>query len=210
MGGSTHSDERPIDEDSRQETNRKELAVQAGIAQAVGDTSESAWLAFGGLVLVLLVVTTSTSLVPSGQRRVVTRGGRVRRVVERGIAWRLPIVERFEPVLSEPHDLPVSVRARTIDDVPVLVLLETMVRFMPPQSGRRYVDPWPTAEEALQTEVATLVSRLPVAELRHALRTVQPRLTASAREVLAPLGVELCGIEVVEIDLPLASDRGPD
>lgn len=184
--------------------------MRTGIAQAVGDSSTTAWLWFGGVALVLLAVTTSASLVPSGQRRVVTRRGRVRRVVERGIAWRVPLVERFELVLSTSHDLPVGVRARTIDGAPVLVLVETVVRLLPPQAGQQYADPWPAAEEVIQAEVGTLVSRLPVVELRHALLAGQPRLVASARAALAALGVELRSIEVVEIDLPLASDRGPD
>jgi hypothetical protein len=141
---------------------------------------------------------------------VVTRRGRVVRVVERGIAWRTPLLERFEVVLSDPHDLPVGVRARTLDDVPVLVLIDTVVTLRSPEHGLPYADPWPSAEEVLQAEVATLVSRLPVVELRSALRAAEPRLVASAKGQLAGLGVELGSIDVVEIDLPLASDRGPD
>ena len=122
--------------------------MRTGIAQAVGDSSTTAWLWFGGVALVLLArLTTSASLVPSGQRRVVTRRGRVRRVVERGIAWRVPLLERFELVLSTSHDLPVGVRARTIDGVPVLVLVETVVTLLPPEGGQQYADPWPAAEE---------------------------------------------------------------
>ena len=184
--------------------------MRAGIAQAIGDASSGTWLWFGAIALVLLVVTASASLVPRGQRRVVTRRGRVRRVVEKGVAWRVPLLDRFETVLTDPYDLPVGVRAQTLDDVPVLVLVETVVTIRPPEPGTPYADPWPAAEEVLQVEVARLVSRLPVVELRSALRAAEPRLVASAKGLLAGLGVELGSIDVVEIDLPLASDRGPD
>jgi regulator of protease activity HflC (stomatin/prohibitin superfamily) len=184
--------------------------VRTGIAQAIGDTSSVAWLWFGALALVLLLVITSATLVPSGQRRVVTRQGRVRRVVERRIAWRVPLLERFEAALSMPHDLPVGVRATTLDGAPVLVLLDTVATILPPEPGALYADPWPAAEEVVQAEMRTLVSRLPVVELHHALRAAERSLRGSVRDELLALGVDLTRIEVVEVDLPLAGDRGPD
>jgi len=166
------------------------------------------WMA---VIVGLVLLTGSTmSLVPRGERRVVIRRGLVRRVVESGVAWRVPILDRVEAVLSASLDLPVTVRATTIDGVPVLVLLETVVEVLPPMPGHPYADPWPAAEEIIQGQVSSLVSRLPVVQLRHALRAAEGQLLHAIRAPVRRLGVELQSIEVVEIDLPLTSDRGPD
>jgi regulator of protease activity HflC (stomatin/prohibitin superfamily) len=165
---------------------------------------------FGAVVGVLAVASASFTLVPRDERRVVTRRGRVRRVVERGLAWRWPVLERFEVMRADSHEHPVAVRATTIDAVPVLVLLETVVRVPPPEPGGELADPWRAVEEEIQRHVALLVSRLPVARLRDALRAAEGRLLVTIREAVRPLGVVLQAVQIVEIDLPLTSDRGPD
>jgi len=183
--------------------------MSSGTAHAMADASPSTWIWFGVVTGGLLLATVSLSLVPQGQRRVVIRGGLVRRVVESGIAWRIPILERSEPVLAMAHDVPLAVRATTIDGVPVVVLVETVVTIRPPAPGRRYADPWPAAEEQVEAEIRSLVSRLPVVQLTHALRAAEGRLLASIGQAVRVHGVELESIEVVEVDLPLASDHGP-
>lgn len=163
----------------------------------------------GGVVTLTVLAGLSLSVVPRGQRRVVTRGGRVHRVAESGVAWRIPVLERFEPALSDAHECPVTVRATTIDEVSVLVHLEGLMQVRAPEVGRELEDPWLPAEEEVERAVVELVSRLPVAGLHEALRAAEGRLRVTTREALTPFGVELQGLEVVEIDLPLGSDSGP-
>ena len=164
----------------------------------------------GGVVAVMVVTGASLSVVPRGQRRVVTRGGQVCRVAESGLVWRIPVLERFEPVLSGVHDHPVAVRAMTIDGVPLLVLLEIMMQVRAPDVGRELADPWLHAEEAVEREVVALVHRLQATRLQEALRAAESQLLVTIREALRPLGVELHSIEVVEVGLPVRSDGGPE
>lgn len=180
------------------------------IAQATAGPAPDSLPWIGGILLVLALLASSLAVVPRGQRRVVTRRGQVRRIFESGIAWRAPLIERVVLELSEGHEMPFSVRATTIDRVPVLVLAEAEVRILPPPRGGPYADPWPAAERAAEDQVRALVVTLPVTELRHALRAAERPLLRSIGSSVRPLGVEMLGFEVVEIDLPLTSNRGPD
>jgi regulator of protease activity HflC (stomatin/prohibitin superfamily) len=164
----------------------------------------AAAVVLGGMLLALLAV------VPHGQRRVVLRGGTVRRVGEVGVVWRVPFAERALRVVSEPHELPVRVRATTLDDVPVLVLAEVAVRVLPPEIGDTWADPWPEAEVVAERVLADLVATLPVAQLRYALRAAERRLRERLAGSVGRLGMEVLAVEVLEVELPLASDLGAD
>lgn len=148
-------------------------------------------------------------LVPWGHRRVVVRAGIVRRVTESGIAWHVPLAEQAVQMVSGPHALPVRVRATTVDGVPVLMWAEVEVRLLPPEIGRPWADPWQQAEAYAEHTLADLVATMPVAQLRYALRAAEPELRERLAEPVRRLGVEVLAVEVLEVDLPLASDRGP-
>lgn len=158
--------------------------------------------------LALLVSAALLLVVPFGHRRVVLRSGTVRRVAESGLAWHVPLAEAAVQVVSEPHGLPVRVRATTADGVPVLVLAEVEVRLLAPDVGRPWTDPSSEAERLAEQVLADLVASLPVTQLRYALRGAEHRLRERLAARAAQLGVEVRAVEVLEVDLPLASDRG--
>jgi regulator of protease activity HflC (stomatin/prohibitin superfamily) len=158
-------------------------------------------------VAVLLVI--AVLLAPRRHRGVVLRSGRVRRVSGSGPAWHLPVLEQVVRIPSQPHQLWLRSRGRTLDGVPVLVMAEVGVRVRPPAVGDAWVDPHPTLVGAAERIVADLVATLPVVQLRHALRAAEPGLVKRISEVVGGLGAEVLSVEVLEVDLPLASDRGP-
>lgn len=160
--------------------------------------------------LAALAVAAVVMVVPLGQRRVILRSGTVRRVAESGLAWHLPLAERSVRVVAAPDVWPVRVRATTVDGVPVLVLAEVELRLLPPQVGHAWTDPLPEAERRAEASLAELVATLPVAQLRYALRAAEHGLRERIETAVTPLGVEVLDVEVLEVDLPLASARGSD
>jgi hypothetical protein len=160
-----------------------------------------------GLALAVLVVL-GLLLAPRRHRGVVLRSGWVRRVADSGMAWHLPFVEQVVRIPSQSQGLWVRSRGRTVDGVPVLVLAEVVARARPPAVGTVWVDPVPAAERLAEQAVADLVTTLPVVQLRYALQAAEPELRERIAAAVAGLGVEVHSVEVLEVDLPLASDRG--
>jgi regulator of protease activity HflC (stomatin/prohibitin superfamily) len=148
--------------------------------------------------------------VPAGQWLAVVRFGVVRRTRTSGFAWRLPLIERFERDLAQPHDLPVAVRATTSDGVPVVVLLEASVSIPPPSTGTRYADPWPAAEAAAEETIARVVTEWSAAGLTQTASAARLPLRRAVRATVDELGVEVHDLELVEVDVQLPdAGRGP-
>lgn len=148
--------------------------------------------------------------VPAGQWLAVVRRGVVRRAQTSGFVWRLPLVERFVRDLSEPHDLPVAVRATTSDGIPVVVLLEASVSIPPPSRGTRYADPWPVAEVAAEETVARVVTEWSAAGLTQTASAARLPLRRAVRATVDELGVEVHDLELVEVGVQLPdAGRGP-
>ncbi|WP_296606299.1 SPFH domain-containing protein [Nocardioides sp.] len=161
-------------------------------------------------VLVGCWAATCVRRVPAGQWLAVVRGGVVRRSHVAGFAWRLPLVERFARDLSQPHDLPVMVRATTSDGVPVVVLLEASVSIPAPPPGTRYADPWPAAEVAAEETVARVVTEWSAAGLTQTASAARLPLRRAVRATVDELGVEVHDLELVEVGVQLPDGgRGP-
>lgn len=162
------------------------------------------------VVLATCWVSVGVRRVQPGQWLAVTRGGVVRRSRTSGLAWRLPLVERFEADVDQPHELPVGVRATTADGVPVLVLLEATVSIPRPEPGTRYADPWPAAERAAERTIAHTVTGWSAADLTQAVAAAQRPLRRAVKSAVDELGVEVHDLELVEVDVQLHdAGRGP-
>lgn len=147
--------------------------------------------------------------VPAGQWTVVTRGGVVRRAFPHGLAWRLPVVERFEVERDHPHDVPVGARATTSDGVPVLVLAEATVSVPRPVPGTRYADPWIAAEVAAEEAIARAVAGWSATELTQTVAAARHPLRRAVRTAVDDLGVEVHDLALVEVDLQVGN-RGSE
>jgi regulator of protease activity HflC (stomatin/prohibitin superfamily) len=170
---------------------------------AVLDPS-SPWVLGVLAVLVLLVVAAAAlRRVIADQVVVVVRRGRVQRVHESGLAWRIPVLERFEAQLALEHDLPVGVRATTRDGVPVILLVELTVKVPPPRPGDPFVDPWPGAELAAESVLADAVASWTVGGLPDAAAVAVRPLLRPVQSATREHGVESVRLELVEIDVPL-------
>jgi regulator of protease activity HflC (stomatin/prohibitin superfamily) len=164
-------------------------------------------LAAGLLVVCWLMV--GVRRVQPGQWMVAHRAGVVRRVYTSGLAWRLPFVEQFGQDLTEPHDLPLGVRATTRDGVPILVLTEVTVSIPRPKPGERYVDPWDAAELVAEETIARSVAGWSAAELTQSAVMTQRPIRRALRAAVDGLGVEVLDLELVEVDVQLADQLDP-
>ncbi|HCB05889.1 MAG TPA: hypothetical protein DEQ43_16860 [Nocardioides bacterium] len=159
-----------------------------------------------GLTLALPVacwLATSVRRVPSGQRLVVVRGGVVQRVRESGLAVRVPLLDSFEAELSEPHELPLMVRATTADGVRVLVLAEALISLPAPRPATTYADPWLPAEGVAQETIARVVSTWPAAELATAAVAGQRPIRHAVSAAVDEHRVTLLDLRLVEVDVQL-------
>jgi regulator of protease activity HflC (stomatin/prohibitin superfamily) len=125
-------------------------------------------------VLVVLAVRTS----PSGCWLVVSRFGRVVRVVDSGLILRLPFIERCHSLPRSSLQLPITVSARTRDAVQVHLLATACVRIVDPVVAGGCADPIGSAAGVVETALAQLISRSETADL----------LTFSTRSVTEELG----------------------
>jgi len=172
--------------------------------QSVVDASSPWVLMVLGLMVALVVACIVVRRVVPGQVVVVVRRGVVQRVHSRGLAWRVPLLERFDAQLALEHDMPVGVRATSRDGVPVLLLVELTIRVPPPEPGDVYVDPWPDAELAAESVLADAVASWTVGGLPGAAAVAVRPLLRPVQSATREHGVESVRLELVELDVPLS------
>lgn len=174
-------------------------------------------LLLAAAVLVVCWAATCTRLVAEGRWTVVTRDGVVRRVHAGGLAWRWPVLDRFEPEIDVRRVAPVGSRAATADGVPLLVLAEATVSVPRPVPGTRYVDPWKVAERAAEDAIARSVTGWAAVELTQTAAAAQGPVRDAVASAVDDLGVRLHELELVEVAIRLdemsqqqLTARGPD
>lgn len=155
-------------------------------------------------------MTTTTHLlrrVPPGRWVAVVRRGVVRRVHTSGVAWRLPLLERFVEDVDDAQEIPLHARSTTRDGVPVLVLAEATVSLPRPVVGAPYADPWPAAERAAERTIARTVAGWSVADLAQTAAATSGSLRRAVRDVADEHGVEVADLALVEVDVSLHGSR---
>jgi hypothetical protein len=151
----------------------------------------------GTVVVVLLLVALLTLLAgaslrwaPPGHVLVVSRRGVVRRVVGGGPTWRWPLLDTVRTLPREGEPLTVSVRATTRDGHEVRLLAET------PAGPTRPLSPGDPADAADRARAAA------EADLEDELARA-----VGARDVADLERLDVCGLEVVELDVVLRPSR---
>jgi hypothetical protein len=160
-------------------------------------------------VPVLLLLGSATRWVARGELLVVTRRGViVRRHAggrRPGPVARVPLLERTHLLPAGDHDVLAAARVTTRDGDDVRVLATARGRLVPPEAGRRFVDPRAVAADAVETALGRVVADLATDDVAAAL-TDTDLLVGVAREAdraARPAGVELHALELDEVELLL-------
>lgn len=174
-------------------------ATTAQLAAVLPPDGGWRWVVAGVIVLAVLVVV-AVRTTPSGCWLVVSRFGRVVRVVDSGLVLRVPFIERCHSLPRTSLHLPITVSARTRDAVPVHLLATAVVRIVDPAVAAGCADPVGSAADAVQTALAQLISRVDTADLL-AFRT-KP-VTAELSRLTSEFGltVDLIVVEGIETEL---------
>lgn len=155
-------------------------------------------LAVAGIAVVMAAV----RIVPEHERVVVTRFGRLVRVVGPGLARRVPGLEAWRTVSLRSSSLRLAVSTFSSDGVPVHVQVLAVCRVVEPELVH-LADPDPAGATGSRVEslVAREVANVEVAELlsrRGRLESVLPStLTAETRD----FGVRVDEIEINDIEV---------
>jgi hypothetical protein len=145
-----------------------------------------------------------------------SRSGVVRRVYDAGLAWRVPLLDRWVHGPSGPVSRPLLVRAGTRDGVRVLVVAQAVVTLPVPTVGAAYAAAWPRAELDAEDAVGRFLASHDLAELTRDVPALGPPLRHTVSASVDAHGVAVLELEVVEVTVlrDLAEDeksldRGP-
>lgn len=164
----------------------------------------AAWVVLGVPVLVLLVGAVVRPVLP-GELVHVVRRDVVRRSGRRGLAVRVPLLDRFVVVDPGPVQLLTTVRTTTGDGHDVLVLLEATWQAVACPPGTPYLPPATAVDDALAAAVHDGAAWLGVEELPDALAA---HLAALGTAIRIP-GAVLLDVELVEVDVLLRPTSAP-
>lgn len=173
----------------------------------------------GAVVWVLLALAVAAVLamsairwVPQGHRLVATRRGVVSRVAGPGLFLRVPGAEQVVLEVADPAELPLAVHATSRDGTHVRLLLTALVRRSPPAPALPYVDPWNAASPEAERVLGEVVESTDLCDLAGVLEESLRSLLTTIDEACRPRGVEVLGLDLVELDALLAhpAARGSD
>ncbi len=158
------------------------------------------------LALILAGVVTGVRVVPVGSCAVVTRLGRLRKVVPSGLAFVLPMVDRLEemPGAQPSRTEPVPVSATTRDGVDVRLTLSLLWRVTEPgQAVLASPDPATATADAAERSLHHLVAATDLAALLDGLPTLVEELLPRVNGLSEAWGVHLLDVEVFDAELRL-------
>lgn len=154
--------------------------------------------------VIVLLAATVVRVVPEHERLVVTRWGRVLRVVGPGIALRVPGVERWRAVSLLPFHLQAGVAAVSSDGVPVHVQVVGGCRVVDPaRSLHAQPDPHFAAQAAIESHVAHEVGRANVNELLGLRLNLESTTPAELDVTTGEFGVQVDDIAISDIEVRL-------
>lgn len=136
---------------------------------------------------------------PNRHWLVITRRGRVRRVVTAGLALRVPGADECRLLPHDAQHLPIGVSALTRDGVQVQLLVTAALRVVDPVTAGALADPFGTTLAELHDLLRRLVADHDVDDVLRVRTTIE----RSAWEV--GHGVEVEGLLVDAIDAELTS-----
>lgn len=167
------------------------LPILASLPPA--DTTDR-WVLTGAVSLAVLA-TTSLRTASTGHWLVITRCGRVRRVVATGIAFRVPGLDSCRLLPRGPQHVPTAIAALTRDGVEVHLLVTAVLRVVDPVTAGSLTDPIGTTLAEVQGILRRLLADHDVDDVLRVRTTIE----RSAWE--AGHGVEIEGLLVDAIDI---------
>lgn len=165
------------------------------------------WVLLGGSVLGLLALAL-LRWVPSGHVLVVTRRGRVARVVPAGLRVRVP--GSSSALVSTGPDVALVARGTTREGIQVRMYVEARGELVPPTRTVRYVDPVASAVLAAEAVLSRAVDQAELEALSAELERTWEALTAEVDRETAPRGMRVRSLRLVELDAVLATDLDLD
>lgn len=164
-----------------------------------------AWVLGGVLVsMVALVLGSSLRRPGPGELLLVVRRGRVARSGRTGWLARVPGLERFVVVPSHRQVLPLVARARSRDDVEIVVLADLTVAVEEVPDFTVYDDPAAVAVRAAEDALVDAVGDVTAATLVDHLVDLEGRLPGRISPRLLP-GSVATGLAVTEVQAQLTS-----
>lgn len=165
--------------------------------------------AWGLVALILLVALIGASMraVPEHQRVVVTRLGRVVRVVGPGLVWRVLGLERWNVVSLRPAHQMLGVAATTRDGVAVHVRAAAQCHVTDPtRSVKVAADPIAATFGELETYIAREVGSTRFTDLLAARHRYESDLPALVSGATSAWGVEVISLDIGDIEVLLTAD----
>lgn len=182
--------------------------LTASASSVADDVSHSpvVWALLGG-ALVIAAIANSMRAVPEHQRLVVTRLGRVVRVVGPGLVWRVIGLERWSVVSLRPVHQMLDVAALTEDGVSVHVRVSVQCHVTEPaRSIVAAADPLTETFSELESHLAREVAATQFMGLLSARRRYESDLPALVTGATSAWGVEVISIELGDIEVMLTPD----
>ncbi len=156
--------------------------------------------------LVLAVVVTAVRVVPVGSCAVVTRLGRLHRVVPSGLAFVVPLVDRVEqmPWARPTRTEPVRVSATTRDGVELRLTLSLLWQLTDPELAiLASPDPGTSTADAVERCLHHVVESTELRALLDDLATLADDLVPRANQLCSAWGTHLLDVEVFDAELRL-------
>lgn len=152
----------------------------------------------------VIVVFASVRLVPVGERVVVSRFGRVHRVVGPGLVVRWPAVETWHAVTMQPTRMSLGVSGTSLDGVPVHVQVMVVCEIVDPAlSSTARLDPWVATQSEIESVVTRTLATVGVADLLPTRPRQESALQSAVSATTRSWGVQVDSFEICDIEVRL-------
>ncbi|MDR2523424.1 MAG: slipin family protein [Synergistaceae bacterium] len=164
---------------------------------------------FGGLVILLAILSSMVKIVPEYRRLVVFRLGRLAGSRGPGIVFVIPVLDRVMTVDLRilTMDVPVQ-EVITKDNVPIKVNAVVYFRVMDPSHSVVEVENYVMATSQLaQTTLRSVVGSVELDEVLSSREKINHELQKIIDERTDPWGIKVSAVEVKELELPEGMKR---
>lgn len=161
-----------------------------------------------GVPVLGLVALALLRWVPTGHVLVVTRRGRVERVVPPGLTLRVPLSTSV--LVPSSTDVALVARGTTREGIQVRMVVETDAAVVPPRRHEPYVDAVGTGTPAGERVLADVVGSATLRALPDHLGRSWQGLTVEVDRATSDHGLRVRSMRLVELDAVLAPDVTPD
>lgn len=163
----------------------------------------------GGIVIIILILSSALKIVPEYQRLVVFRLGRLWGAKGPGLAFVLPWIDRTLRVDLRVVTLDVPVQeVITKDNVPIKVNAVVYFRVLNPSKSMVEVEDYILATSQLsQTTLRSVIGRAELDEVLSARDKINLELQQIIDERTDPWGIKVSAVEVKELELPEGMKR---